>query len=575
METPTNFDPAFIEQMAMMIAKTQQEQQQKDAIEWDRDSESLDNFLLRQIFPKTTDYISLAEGKEMYERTAKGYFRRVNRTLLERKVLNFLQDHMPRSAKAKPAEDAVKMLIMKAEMTGEEWTERVNPDGYLNCTNGVLRILPCGVKLLAKDDDEVADFIFLDEPRVTYDPEADRSHAEQLMFGSLVGESRVLYQRVMGSSLNVTAVRQMVDRIPALNSPNTSGANGKSANNGIIARIHGPSAVATLGLEYFLSKKGDDPARNDLYMLAGKKVNLPSESDSNFNLSNLANLKAAISGDELKSRGLFKDAFVFNPRCVFHFSLNSNTIINGTSEATTTRWRLLEWPFSFVAEPTQQHHKKGEPRLNPTGGDHAFIDEHVLPGYLNLLIDGFLGACAHGFPDVESRERLESNTAEHDHVAEFLKDMQLQPADPNGKPFITQKELHQIYLFWLKFFKLEEDDDAFDAIGYSNPGCFVQDRRMLRGDSKYDSPKATGAELGAYLKSRQTRVARPNIQRCDALGIKRDTWVWLEPKDLDNLPEAFRQAVFNLDLPILFESVGGKDRISQGATDQKSEMFDF
>ena len=578
MDTPTTFDPSDIQQAVaealaqQMAALNAAEQDEDDGIEeFDPEVESIDAYLQRMVFPDPFDFISIGEGKEIYRRDG-FYFRRVNRVMLQREVSNFLRQHMKKSLKAKLAEDVVKLLLMDAEITGDEWVERCNPDGYLNCTNGVLRILPCGVKLLERDDDEVQGFIFLDKPVVTYDPDADRTHAQQLMFGSLEGESRLLYQRVIGASLNVSAVRQAVDRIPALNSPNTTGANGKSANNGMAARVHGPSAVASLGLEYFLSKKGDDPSRNDLWMLAGKKLNIPAESDSNFNLSNLALLKAAITGDPIKSRGLFKDAFDFSPRCVFHFSLNNSTIINGTSEATTTRWRLLDWPYSFVAEPVHAHQKKGEPRLNPTGGDFDFIDEHVLPGYLNLMIDGFMDACLLGFPDEESKKRLEENTAQHDHVADFLLTMGLEQSDPNGKPFISQRDLHQLYLYWLKHSKLEKDDDAYDAIFFAVNECRVDDKRAFQRDSKYDSLKETQAALADHLRNRRFKITRPNTRTCENLGIARETWCWLQPAG-GQWNDALKQAVWNVNVPSIVANYSAeKAKLCQGATSSPDEF---
>lgn len=552
MQTSTSFDE--IQQMVALVLEQQQAMSQAvepevegpQVEEWCADEESLDSYCLRQVFPDTSYYISVGEGKEIYQKGDGGFFKRINRVMLQREVSRFLQKYLPKQRTAKRAEDTVKLLLMEAEITGEEWVQRVNPDGYLNCTNGVLRILPCGCKLLDRDDDEVKDFIFLDQPFVRYDPDADRSYAEQLMFGSLEGESRQLFQRVMGASLNVHAVRQHVDRIPALNSPNTTGANGKSANNGIIARIHGASAVSHLGLEYFLGKQGDDPARNDLHMLAGKKVNLPAESESNFNLSNLGNLKAAITGDTLKSRGLFKDTFVFNPRCVFHFSLNNSTIINGTSEATTTRWRLLEWPFSFTSNPTTERQKKGDPRLNPTSGDCSFIDEHVLPGYLNLMIDGFMDACAHGFPSEVSNQLMEDNAAQHDHVADFIQAMGLKVADSTAKPWVQLADLHQLYLYWLREVKLDENDPARDLISCMGKTYRVEKAKEFAGNGKYDALKPSGNALGDYLhRQRGIKVVRPGERQAISLGIDRKTWVWLEPKDPNNLTDTLKDALFN------------------------------
>lgn len=598
METPTQFDS--VQQMAQMQAqlsalheelkgiKTNNSGNVQDVVvnpatqniknvgqDWDSSEESLDNFLFRVLFPNASaNYLSVGEGKEIYQLKPDGYFTKTNRTMLEKDVLRFLQKEIPKKAKAQQATDTVKMLIIEAEIPGDTWAERVNPDGYLNCTNGVLKISADGVELLERGCAEVSNFIFLDKPVVRYDPDASREHAEQAMFQSLEGESRELYQRVMGSSLNVAAVRQKQDRIPALNSPNTSGANGKSLNNGLIARIHGRSAVAQLGLEYFKSKS-DDPARNEMWMLAGKKVNLPAESESNFNASNLALLKAVVTGDSILTRGLFKDAFDLMPRCVLSFSLNSGTILNGTTESTTTRWRLLDWPYAFVNEPdeSQPHQKKGDPRLNTTGGDFSFIDEHVLPGYLNLLIDGFNDALEKGFPNVESAARLEDNAAGSDHVAQFLSEMGLKPVHSSAAPFASMRDIHQLYLFWLKFSYLNEDDERRDAITMVNHSCKVSYPQGLKGAGNYNDAKHSIDALATHLKHhKQVSIWKPTQRVADKRQMQRKEWCWLAPATNDFLkwsPE-LTSAVANLTVDSIV--VDGKELGKN--VDKAAQLFD-
>lgn len=535
METPTEFD--YLERLASFEAQLNNLQAVGAAPQpKGGDDISYELLVYREVFEQAkSNYISIGDS-EIYQRTATHYVR-TSKPILHRKAFKYVQQEYPKQAKPKLVEDVVKFLVMDTAIDGETWSTRVNPDGYLNCMNGVLRVLPIGVKLLDRDDDEVKDFIFLDRPVVSYDPDACRSHAERLMFGCLEGESRNLYQRVMGASLNVSAVRRLQSRLPGLISPGTSGSNGKSVNNELVARIHGPSAVAYLGLEYFKSKAGDDPSRNDLWKLAGKKLNIPPESVASVNISSSPTLKATVTGDTITSRGLFKDAFSFAPRCVMHFSLNSSTIANAADEATTTRWRFLKWPFSFVKQPdlNQPHQKPVDGRYNPAGGDFSFIDNEVLPGYLNLLIDGFMDACAIGFPTDESSEIAGANAADTDHVSKFMRDMGLKSVGDSAVPMLTSTQIHQLYLFWLYQYELDSGDERRNSMVFAGGKLTVHSQREFAFGDSFNGLKATTTSLMKHLKQhKHVSSFRPNPKQCEQRCIPRKEYCWLV---LDNPAE--------------------------------------
>ena len=140
--------------------------------------------------------------------------------------------------------EALQWIHLRTERDSSE----LNPDGYINCRNGVLHITWDGsrpVPVLEKHDPEL--HLFTDPPGVTYNAEADLTHANTLL-ECLTIEGRAIFLEVAGATLDVDAVRYRGHRIPALMLIG-SGQNGKDTIREALGQLHGQNSVSILSIK--------------------------------------------------------------------------------------------------------------------------------------------------------------------------------------------------------------------------------------------------------------------------------------------------------------------------------------
>ena len=115
--------------------------------------------------------------------------------------------------------------VIKALKQNTSWPAQVSPDGYINCTNGVLKVTREKVELFAHDSEEVWGFVFLDPPGCAYDPDASVEHALRILAGfDEEPEAADTFLRIIAQGLNAT--RRSGSRHPSMRFSG-SGGNGK------------------------------------------------------------------------------------------------------------------------------------------------------------------------------------------------------------------------------------------------------------------------------------------------------------------------------------------------------------
>lgn len=498
--------------------------QQQSNTQQDEDSIILQ--IKEQVFDKPGQFFSVNADKpercQIYERS-RTHYEPVTRSHLRRLVLQVMETDYRQKYSNKVATEVIDSIITEVELPDEEWSERVNPDGWLNCSNGILKVEPgAEPQLFPHGDPEVARLIFLSEPMVRFDPLADTTAARQLLFGCLEGESLQLYKRLIGSTLNYRSITSKHARIPMIVSADTSGMNGKSVNDECVAIIHGMGAVAHVGLETFKDRVNEDSDKNGMWQLINKRYNCPTESLCNFNLSDNKLIKQTTSGEDITTRPLYRGQFTFRPRCGMHFSLNRMPLINTSKESATSRIRVIQWPHTFKMQPDpdKPHEKQANPKFDPKNKDKTFLYEELLPGYLLLMLEGYAEAYANGFPEAESLALINEMQTETDHVSRFLADMGLERSEATGHS-ISLKDLYALYEYWI--YADDEGESLFRSFEVDGQCSPVRYNPLIKSkDVGFQDLKVFPRQLAKHLQAHhQIRSPRLNPAQAEELGVKR------------------------------------------------------
>jgi len=321
-----------------------------------------------------------------------------------------------------------------------------NPMGYINCTNGILKINKNRqYKLIPHDSPEGLSLVFFDAPRFAYDPNADRTHAERLL-ECLDENGRELFLRAMSFPLNWVDAAGGHGHGIALFSVG-EGSNGKDTNADVLTRIYGEGAVGRVDLKEFW--KQDRERSFEIYGLRHCKLNLPSETPSNMKVDHLKALKAAITGNVIKGEEKFADAIAFRPRLCMMFNTNDGVLLSNAQEADARRYMAIRWPYIFTKNEEKLRdtirYRLADTRfLGVSEDDSRWIDEEVLPGYFNIMLEAFERVCNQGFTGLEaySQSVVDSMGEDINHFRHFLKEHTATPEEYR-KYNPTDKDWHE------------------------------------------------------------------------------------------------------------------------------------
>ena len=356
-------------------------------------------------------------------RWEKTHYRLIPNSVLKRKIVGIaqitkvpLKDGGESHPFIKPRfiTEALQWIQLRTERDGSE----LNPDGYVNCRNGVLHITWDGsrpVPVLQKHDPEL--HLFTDPPGVTYNPQADLTQVNKLL-ECLTVPGRAIFLEVAGATMDVDAVRNRGHRIPALMLIG-SGANGKDSIREALAQLHGKQSVATLSIKDWQGyEAGSGRGRFSVMQLDRARLSIASENSGAFKIDNLESLKAAITGEPMYVEGKGLQGNQITPRAVFMFFLNQPPLLDGGSAAIASRWGIAKMPHTYSTNP-KQGEKLADPRFKH---DPDFLANEVLPGLLNLMIQALGDVVQHGFSlDSVSADLQELKEATC-HIHGFLRD---------------------------------------------------------------------------------------------------------------------------------------------------------
>ena len=405
-----------------------------DSKKWKRqvgtDDASMALLVLYDCFGLTDERMDdmLTVNGATYRKDAAGtHFNRIPDSELAHTISRFIQ-------REHPSKFGNVETVIKALKQNTSWPALVSPDGYINCTNGVLKVTSQNVELFAHDSEEVFGFVFLDPPGCAYDPGASVDHALKILDGfDDEPEAAETFLRIISQGLNATEAQRITSPVNAF--IYGSGGNGKDVLRLALTMIFGRNTVAGVDLSD-LAKASDSGQNNGtlaLMALRHARLNMPSETSTAMLLNRLATMKAALSGDEIKARGHNQEYVYFSPRCPHIFPINDPIIFQGT-DALDRRIRILQMPYVFKFghdyDPNNELHREADPRYKPHPSDQEgmeWLQQEVLPGLLNELIrawKGFSGAEATpwgpGIPRAYSDAVTRSMREDNDEVLQWL-----------------------------------------------------------------------------------------------------------------------------------------------------------
>ena len=335
-------------------------------------------------------------------------------------------------------QEALKMLRLMTRIN----PACLNPGGYINCRNGVLRLQWQHGSLRRELLPHTPDLVFTSPPACAYEPEACRDHLDR-MLACLDPQQRELWLDVAGASFAVAEVRRLHGRIPAVFQLG-QGSNGKDTLNSCLQALHGEGAVARVTISDFRGfDAGSGAGRFKVQNLAGARLNIASENSAGFKVENCESFKNAISGDILVVEGKHEKPYAITPVAVMFFNFNKQPLIDATTEAILSRVLPISFNRTYSSEP-----RAGELLADPRfKEDWDWMAEHVLPAFLNALLDGLERVLQRGFRREASRPTLERLQRDSTHLWDLIEGLGLEAGgdDERIQPKDLIEEVHAWY----------------------------------------------------------------------------------------------------------------------------------
>ena len=427
-----------------------------------------------------THIITLPDGKTYQRLEGDFHYTEIPPKVLRADISNWLMANIPKHCRA-----IKEILSVIQDLTFKD--AQVSPDGYLNFTNGVLKIQPGNHVLLPHTHPEVESMVFLDPPACAYDPNADRTHAKAIMAGLEHDEAREIWLRVAAQALDT---RQIPGTPVALINIGAGG-NGKDVCVDVLRHIFGTSETTGIDLAD-LAKAGDAKQGNGtlaMLPLMHSRLNCPAETATNMKLNHVASLKTVITMERIKARNHFDNYIEFHPRAIHMFSVNEELLLDQT-DAMGRRLRAVKWPYVFKFgedfDPKNPSHRQAVRWYRPTGRDQAGIQrvkDEICPGFVLELLDAFdrfTGAVPSehgpGIPRKYSDAVLNEMRESTDHVRKFIEDQEFVPTvEAFTTASVSLNALWDLYKIWC----LEEgraelmdgipgDSDSIRMVGTAN-----------------------------------------------------------------------------------------------------------
>lgn len=307
--------------------------------------------------------------------------------------------------------------------------EIVDPPG-INCTNGVLEIRWKAGKPIWELIPHSPDRIYTYEPVVQYNPSADSTHCDRLL-EALEPLQRDIFLKTIAASLDLTEVRKHKGRMIRALLLKGDGANGKDTLREVLSAIYGRKGLTGCTFNDFMQY--DQGRKFPLSKLQNSRVNWSSENSTIAQLDKLQSMKQSITGEDLDFEGKGKDERTGAVKSVFLFNCNETPNMQASMEAIKSRFGVISFnkTFKIGADP-----RKGEIEADARFKyDPQFLQEQVLPAFLNRLLQALVDLMEAGIDYSATYDAMEAIQTENNHLYQFCKDVGLW-YDPNGAVYV-------------------------------------------------------------------------------------------------------------------------------------------
>jgi putative DNA primase/helicase len=398
---------------------------------------------------------------------------------------------------AKPSK--VKQALEWVKMRLSVDPDLLNPPG-LNCTNGVLQIEWNVIEATPTPQwrliEHTPDLYFTYKPLVKFDPGANPESCDRLL-GALDAPQLDIFLKTIAASLDLSTVRQYKGRMVRGLLLKGHGSNGKDTLREIVAMLYGRHGLTGCTLSDFAAY--DDGRKFPLARLQNSRVNWASENANTTRLDKIQSLKAFITGDTLSAEGKGRDENEFNPIGVALFNVNDTPKLQGTLEAITSRYGVLTFNKTFkIGADKSKGELEADPRFKY---DPNFLQEEVLPAFLNRVLDALSKLMSEGIDYSCTQKALEDIQAENSHLFQFAQDTGLS-YEPNST--LTANEIWTV---------LEEWYLANGTLAYEESTTGKQKAIWMEQANPYDrNVKAANQVLGRFqqLFPKAKRVVVPS-----------------------------------------------------------------
>jgi P4 family phage/plasmid primase-like protien len=208
------------------------------------------------------------------------------------------------------------------------------------------------------------------------------------------------------------------------------GANGKSTLLEVLTAFLGKENVSSVALQDLLTNRF---AAAELY---GKLANIYADLPADI-LKDTGKFKILTGGDLITAERKFKNLFQFVNYAKLIFSTNNVPYASDQSDAFYRRWIIINFPYKFVDNPTNQNENKKDDQILK-----KLITPEELSGILNECIENLPRLLEKGFSYRKTTEEIRNEYLRvASPIAAFVMDCVIE--DPDS--FVLKEELYTAY----------------------------------------------------------------------------------------------------------------------------------
>lgn len=310
---------------------------------------------------------------------------------------------------------SVKKVLEWAKMrTGIE-AELLNPPG-INCTNGIVRPVLIGNKVIPRLDPHTPEDYFIYEPLIEYNPNADTTDCDRLL-ECLDKPQREILLRNLAASIDLQTVRKLRGREVKAILAVGLGSNGKDALRECVSIIYGENGLTSVSLADF--QLYDEGRKFNLAPLMHSRVNWASENPQTSRIDKIQSLKLFVTGNKLHCERKGKDHIEFTPEAIGIFNLNETPSLQGVMKAIQDRIAVLEFKKTFEKnpDPNNPNELQADPRF---AYDKEFIRTKVAPAFLNKMLQALNDLISEGIDYECTTDAFYNLQKENNHLFDFI-----------------------------------------------------------------------------------------------------------------------------------------------------------